>query len=204
MARGQEAHWQDEAGSSHYVYFPTGGMISLTVPMEDGKVVETATVGNEGMVGLPAVLGLDFSPNRAVSQLPSQGLRIPVASFLKVMKPGGALDRLVRRYAAYCLRYAYQTIACNLLHSVEERMCRWLLMSHDRAATNEFALTHEFLAEMLGARRQTITVAAGTLQRAGILAYRRGLIRVLDREKLENASCECYALIKIFYDRLIA
>jgi CRP-like cAMP-binding protein len=122
---------------------------------------------------------------------------------LKALKPGGTLDRLVRRFTAYSLRYANQTVACNLLHSVEQRMCRWLLMCRDRVEKEEFVLTHEFLAEMLGVRRQTVTVAAGTLQTAGVITYHRGLIRILNRQKLETASCECYGVTKAFYDRIM-
>jgi CRP-like cAMP-binding protein len=203
LAHGEEIYRQDGPGSLPYVFFPTSGMISLTVLMEDGKEVEAATIGNEGMIGLPVALGLDFSPIRAISQISGEGLCLPVPAFLKAMKPGGTLDRLVRRYTAFSLRYASQTVACNLLHSVEQRMCRWLLMSHDRVEKDEFVLTHEFLAEMLGVRRQTVTVIAGTLQTAGILTYRRGVLRVLNREKLEAASCECYEVTATFYDRIM-
>jgi len=203
LAHGEEVYREGGPGSLPHVYFPTSGMISLTVLMEDGTEVEAATIGNEGMIGLPLALGLDFSPIRAVAQIPGDGLRIPVPAFLKAMKPGGALDRLVRRYTAYSLRYANQMVACNLLHSVEKRLCRWLLMSHDRVEKDEFFLTHEFLAEMLGVRRQTVTVIAGTLQTAGILTYRRGVVRVLNRERLEAASCECYGVTETFYDRIM-
>jgi CRP-like cAMP-binding protein len=203
LASGEEVYRQGGPGSLPHLYFPTTGMISLTVRMEDGTEVEAATIGNEGMIGLPVALGLDFSPIRAISQIPGDGLRIPVPAFLKAMEPGGTLDRLVRRYTAYSLRYANQTVACNLLHSVEKRMCRWLLMSHDRVEQDEFFLTHEFLAEMLGVRRQTVTVIAGTLQTEGLVSYRRGVIRVLNREGLEAASCECYGVTKTFYERIM-
>ena len=155
------------------------------------------------MIGLPVALGLDFSPIRAISQISGDGLRIPVPAFKKAMKPGGALDRLVRRYTAFSLRYANQMVACNLLHSVEKRMCRWLLMSHDRVEKDEFLLTHEFLAEMLGVRRQTVTVIARTLQTEGLLTYRRGVIRIVNRHKLEAASCECYGVTETLYDRIM-
>src|SRR6266566_62395 len=135
---GEEVYRQDGPGSLHHVYFPTSGMISLTIRMEDGKEVEAATIGNEGLVGLPVALGLDYSPIRAIAQISGGGLRIPAAAFLRAMKPGGTLDSLVRRYTAYSLRYANQTIACSLLHSVEQRLCRWLLMSHDRVEKDEF------------------------------------------------------------------
>jgi CRP-like cAMP-binding protein len=203
LAHGEELYRQDDPGSLSHVYFPTSGMVSLTVLMEDGTEVEAATIGNDGMIGLSVVLGLDYSPIRAISQISGDGLRIPVSTFKKALTPGGALDRLVRRYTAYSLRYANQTVACNLLHSVEKRMCRWLLMCHDRVGTDEISLTHEYLAEMLGVRRQTVTVIAGTLQTAGLLTYRRGVVRVLNRKGLEAASCECYSVTRTFYDRIM-
>jgi CRP-like cAMP-binding protein len=203
LPRGEEVYRQDDPRGLSHVYFPTSGMVSLTVLMEDGEEVEAGTIGNEGMVGLSVVHGLDFSPTKAISQISGEGLRVPVSAFLKAIKLGGTLDRLVRRYTAYSLRYANQTIACNLLHSVEERICRWLLMCHDRVGKDEFTLTHEFLAEMLGVRRQTVTAIAGMLQTAGIINYRRGVLRVLNRKKLEAASCECYEVTRSFYDRIV-
>ncbi|TMQ33061.1 MAG: Crp/Fnr family transcriptional regulator [Planctomycetota bacterium] len=190
-------------GPMSHVYFPTGGVCSVVSISERGKIIETATVGNEGMIGLPVLLGLDFSPITAISQVAGEALRMPAASFLEAMRPGGALDRLLRRYIAFVLRYLQQTIACNALHSVEERMCRWLLMTHDRVGQEEFILTQEFLAEMLGVRRQSVTVVAGTLQRAGLIAYRRGAMRIIDREGLEAASCECYEIAKTYYERIM-
>jgi CRP-like cAMP-binding protein len=203
LAHGDEVYREDSLRGLSHVYFPTSGMISLTVLMEDGKEVEAGTIGNEGMIGLSVAQGLDFSPTKAISQISGEGLRIPVSAFLKAMKRGGTLDKLVRRYSAFSLRYASQTVACNLLHSAEQRMCRWLLMCRDRVETEEFTLTHEFLAEMLGVRRQTVTVIAGTLQTASLITYHRGVIRILNRKGLEAASCECYGVIKAFYDRIM-
>src|ERR1700694_5752520 len=190
LAHGDEVYREDSLGGLSHVYFPTSGMISLTVLMEDGKEVEAGTVGNEGMIGVSVAQGLNFSPTKAISQISGDGLRIPVSAFMKAMKRGGTLDTLVQRYIAFSLRYANQTIACNLLHSVKQRMCRWLLMCRDRVEKEEFLLTHEFLAEMLGVRRQTVTVIAGTLQASDIITYHRGVIRILNRKKMENASCE--------------
>jgi len=203
LEHGDEVYPEAGRGGLSHVYFPTSGMISLTVLMEDGKEVEAGTIGNEGMIGLSVAHGLDFSPARAISQISGESLRIPVAAFLKSMKPGGTLDRLIRRFSAYSLRYANQTVACNLLHSVEQRICRWLLMCRDRVEKEEFTLTHEFLSEMLGVRRQTVTVIAGTLQTAGLITYHRGVIRILNRRRLEDASCECYGVTKAFYDRIM-
>ena len=203
LAHGDLVYREESHGGMSHVYFPTSGMISMTILMENGKEVEAATVGNEGMIGLSVAQGLGFSPTKAISQISGEGLRIPVAAFLKAMKRGGTLDKLVRRYAAFSLRYANQTIACNLLHSAKQRTCRWLLMCRDRVEKDDFVLTHEFLAEMLGVRRQTVTVIAGTLQTASLITYRRGVIRILNRKRLEDASCECYSVTKEFYDRIM-
>ena len=128
---------------------------------------------------------------------------MPATSFLRAVERDGPLDRLLRRFIAFSLRYAYQTVVCNAQHSVEERMCRWLLMTQDRVGKEEFVLTQEFLAEMLAVRRQTVTVFAGTLQTAGFITYRRGTMRIINREGLEAASCECYQISKSFYDRIM-
>lgn len=199
---GQEVFRQG-APLSH-VYFPTSGIFSLVVHMTDGRVAEAATIGCEGMVGVHAALDLAASPATAIVQAPARALRMPLRAFLDALRPaGGELDRLLRRYVAYSLRYANQTVACNLLHPLMPRMCRWLLMAHDRAVADEFRLTHEFLAEMLGVRRQTVTEAAGSLQKQGLLEYRRGVIHVLDREGLEAASCECWAVLRDLYDEIV-
>jgi CRP-like cAMP-binding protein len=190
-------------GPMPHVYFPTGGMCSIVGATDEGKVVETASVGNEGMIGISVLLGLDFCPSTAISQVPGNGLRMPSPVFLRALEPGGALDRLLRRFIAFSLRYAYQTVVCNAQHSIEERMCQWLLMTQDRVGQAEFVLTQEFLAEMLAVRRQTVTVFAGTLQTAGFISYRRGTMRIINREGLEAASCECYAITKSFYERIM-
>ncbi len=201
LLHGQEVFRQD--GPMPHVYFPTTSVFGVVIHMEDGTQVEAKTVGNEGMIGLPLFLGADFHPFRAVVQVPGGALQVPAPAFSKVVELGGALDRHLRRYALYRLRCASQTGACNSLHGVEERMARWLLMAHDRAGTDEFLLTHEFLAELLGIRRQTVSVIAATLQRAGLIAYRRGVLRVLDRAGLEAASCECYEVLKRLYPHIM-
>jgi CRP-like cAMP-binding protein len=193
----------EQGGPMPYVYFPTTGVVSLVIRMEEGNQVEAATVGNEGMIGTACLLGLDFSLFHLIAQVPGQAYRVPARSFAEVVESRGALDRIARRYLAYRLRQASQTIACNALHSVEERMCRWLLMAHDRAGSDEFLLTHELLAEMLGIRRQSVTVTAGIFQRAGLISYRRGVVRIEDRGGLEEASCECYGVARWLYDRLL-
>jgi CRP-like cAMP-binding protein len=198
---GREIYRED--GPLSHVYFPRSGVCSVVTRTNGGRSVEAATVGKEGMVGISAFLDLDFSPAMVTSQVPGDSLRIPVRSFLRAVKPGGTLDRLLRRYIAFSLRNAYQTGACNAMHSVEERMCRWLLLTQDRAEQEEFLLTQEFLAMMLGVRRQTVTVIAGTLQMAGLITYRRGVLRVLNREGLEAASCECYEVLRLSYDQIV-
>lgn len=201
LPHGQEVYRQD--GPLTHVYFPTSGVISVILILSDGRVVEATTVGKEGMVGVPAYLGLDFAPSSSVCQIPGGSIRIPVTAFLEAVRRSVALDRIMRQYVAYSLRYAGQTVACNALHSVEERACRWLLMTHDRAGKDEFSLTHEFLGEMLGVHRQTVSIVAGTLQRAGFIKYRRGVVRILERKGLEDAACECYQSTNELYERIM-
>lgn len=200
LPQGQEIY--EQGGAIPFVLFPTSGVASVVVRLEQGKQVEASTVGSEGMIGVATLLGLDFSPFTVIEQVAGEAYRVPVETFAEMVESRGPLERLLRRYAAFRLRDASQTIACNAVHSVEERMCRWLLMAHDRAGRDEFRLTHEFLAEMLGIRRQSVTVTAGVIQRAGFINYRRGVIRVEDRRGLEDASCECYAASRSLYDRL--
>ncbi len=201
LGPGHEVH--EQGAPVPYAYFPSGVVLSETVRLEEGKQLEAATIGNEGVLGLSVFLGMDFSPFTVITQIPGEAYRVPTRALGEAMGPGATLDRLLRRYAAYRLRQGGQTIACNALHSVEERMCRWLLTTHDRAGRDEFLLTHEFLAEMLGIRRQSVTVTAGRLQRAGFITYRRGAVQVEHRRGLEEASCECYGVSRSLYDRLL-
>ena len=175
-----------------HVYFPTNGVFSTVILMEDGERIEATAIGKEGMVGLSAALGLDFSPVTTALLVPGECLRLPAPFLSQAVKPGRELDRLLRRYAAYSLRNAKQSVACNALHSVQERMCRWLLMTQDRVGKDEFRLTHELLAAMLGVRRQSVSIVAGRLQKAGLIQYTRGAVNVVNRAELEDASCECY------------
>jgi CRP-like cAMP-binding protein len=197
----EQVHQQD--APLPHVYFPKSGVLSSVIASAEGEVVEAATIGNEGMVGIPALLGLDFTTAAVTAQVPGESLRIPTPSFVQALKQSGPLDVLLRRYIAFSLRSAYQAVACNALHATEERMSRWLLTTQDRVGQREFSLTQEFLAEMLGVRRQTVQLVAGTLQTAGLITYRRGLIRVIDQEGLEAASCECYGITKALYDRIV-
>lgn len=186
-----------------YVYFVKNGVVSLLNVMEDGKEVEVATVGNEGMVGLPVFLGAEKIPGRAFSQVPGDALRMKADVFKDKVTPGTRLHDLLQRYTQALFNQIAQGTACNTLHSVEERMCRWLLMTQDRVGKDEFPLTQEFLGQMLGVRRPTVSIAASILQKAGLIRYSRGGITILDREGLEDSSCECYAIIKAEFDRLV-
>jgi CRP-like cAMP-binding protein len=185
------------------VYFPTTALISTLVVMEDGTEVETTLTGVEGMVGLPVALGVDIGLSKAICQVPGETWSLPARAFREALERSRPLDALVRRYAAVLLRQTAQVVACNALHPVPERLCRWLLMSHDRVGRDEFPMTHEFMGEMLGVRRQTVTVVVGTLQGAGLITIGRGIIRVVDRRRLEDAACECYGFIRALYDRIL-
>lgn len=182
-----------EAGDEcEHVYFPHNGMLSLLVVLQDGKSIETATVGREGVVGGMAGLGLYQSMVRVVVQLAMGVSRISSVQFRKAAANSEAIRDLCIRYNEVLLSQARVTAACNALHTVEERFCRWLLQSADRAGSDTVTLTQEFLAEMLGVRRTSVTEVAGKLQHAGIIAYSRGVIKILDRPGLEKISCECY------------
>ena len=187
-----------------HVYFPKTGMVSLVTLLEDGRQVESGTIGNEGLVGLAVVLGLEFSTHRVMSQVAGDSLS-PWGC-----PPSWKWSSVARSSTRFCsatspCRYAARprSVACNTLHPVPERLCRWLLMIHDRVATDVFSITQEFLAEMLGMHRQTISIIAGTLQKAGLTTYRRGVVRIIDRKGLEEGACECYEAMKGSYDRIV-
>lgn len=186
-----------------YVYFVKNGVVSLLTVMEDGREVEVATVGNEGMVGLPVFLGSDKIPGKAFSQVPGDALRMKADVFKDKVTPGSPLHDLLQRYTQALFNLIAQGSACNSLHSVEERMCRWLLMTQDRVGQDEFPLTQEFLSKMLSVRRPTVSMTASILQKAGLICYSRGKITILDREGLEASSCECYGIITAEFDRLV-
>jgi CRP-like cAMP-binding protein len=185
------------------VLFPTHGCCCQIVTLDEGRPVETVTIGNEGMVGYHLTLGLDWSPLTVVALVPGEALRVPTTAFLDVMKNSDVLENLVRRYAAFCLRFESQIVACNALHSIEQRACRRMLMAHDRVDNAEFSLAQELLSEMLGVRRQSVAAIAGTLQAAKVIAYRRGVIKIIDRRGLEAASCQCYQVIKTAYESIV-
>ena len=177
-----------------YVYFPMSGVISIVVVGEAGTV-EAATVGREGMVGLPVVLGADSSMVQVIGQVSGASARMPADALREAMDTDAPIRRLVLLYAQALIEQTSQSVACNRLHSLEERCARWLLMTHDRVGASTFVLTQEFLSQMLGVRRASVTVAAGMLQKAGLIKYVRGKITVLDRKGLEEASCECFRIV---------
>jgi CRP-like cAMP-binding protein len=186
-----------------YVYFPNRGSISVISTLADGGGVEVGVVGNEGIFGVNVVLGSMTVPLEAIVQVPGDGLRIPADVLKKEFKTGGLLHDLLLRYTQAFIIQIAQTAACNRSHPIGGRLARWLLMSHDRAMSDELRLTQEFIGIMLGTRRAGITEAAGKLQNEGMIKYNRGHITILDREKLEAASCECYDMVKNEFDRLL-
>jgi CRP-like cAMP-binding protein len=183
------------------VYFPVSGVISAVILMGDGQSAETNFIGREGMTGHTTFLGAKRSAEQVYCQVcPSVCYKMPVSVFLAEMERGGALRDQVHAYARSVYAVSSYLTACNCLHSVDERCARWLLMCHDRLDSDEFPLTHEFLAVMLGVRRATVTVSAGHLASAGIIKCRYGRVTILDRQRLEEASCECYHAIRNLMD----
>src|SRR6202790_581340 len=185
------------------VHFPIDGVVSLVTPLADGNIVEVATIGNEGIVGVPLVAGGSLAV-RAISQVGGRTLRMDAALFVAEIERLGTFRRLVQRYIQALFGQISQAAACNRLHSNEERLSRWLLMSHDRVGTDSFPITHEFLGQMLGSRRATVTLSAGLLQSAGLIRYHRGRVTIVDREGLECVSCEGYGIIKAALDRVVS
>ena len=180
-----------------HVYFPETAVTSTVVRTPHGQTLEVGIMGAEGFVGLSLLYGVPRSNGTVVVQIPGRALRMKTADFNQQIKSaGGPCLNLLLRYANFFQIMVQQHAACNASHSVEERMCRWILLTHDRASTDTFALTHEYLSLMLGARRATITAIAHKLKAAGIISYTRGKLRVTDRTRLEACSCECYRLIK--------
>jgi CRP-like cAMP-binding protein len=186
------------------VFFCGRGICSITNAMEDGGMVEVATVGNEGFIGVGAALGDPIASGEAFVQVQGDPAQVmSIDAFQREMDRRGPLYDLVSRYTQAFVGLVMQSVACNGLHSAEERCCRWLLMTHDRVEQDEFALTHEFMAMMLGVRRPTVTLVMAELTNAGIISHVRGRVRVVDRPGLEGASCECYKTVRALFDRLL-
>ena len=194
-----------ESGSQQqYVFFPTASIVSLLYVMQDGSSAEIAVVGNEGVVGIALFMGGETTPSRAVVQSGGYAYRLRASLLKKEFERGGPLQYLLLRYTQALITQMAQTAVCNRHHSVEQQLCRWLLLSLDRLPSNELTMTQELIANMLGVRREGVTEAAGRLQSAGLIQYSRGKIVVLDRPKLEARVCECYAVVKRESDRLFA
>lgn len=185
-----------------HVYFPTSGCVSMVNVLDDGAV-EVGTIGFEGWAGLPLLLGDDRMPSRAFVQLAGESFRMSAAAFAKSIDRNPEFSRLLNRHSLALFNQAAQSVACNRLHTLESRCARWLLMTHDRMRKEPFTLTHEFLSYMLGVHRPAVTLAAGVLQRAGLIRYMRGKVTVIDRSGLEAASCVCYDITRRNYARLI-
>lgn len=193
----------ESGGTLGSVYFPTDSIISLLYVMEDGASAEIAVTGFEGLVGIALFMGGETTPSRAVVQSAGSGYRLKAALLKKEFDIGGALQHLALRYTQALITQMAQTAVCNRHHSVEQQLCRWLLLSLDRLSSNQLSMTQDLIANMLGVRREGVTEAAGRLQKAGLIRYSRGHIVVLDRPKLEARVCECYAVVKKEYDRLL-
>jgi CRP-like cAMP-binding protein len=187
------------------VHFPVNAVVSILTRMDAGSTVEIATVGNEGVVGLTVAWGGDAMNPREVAtvQAPGEVVSMEAGAFRAELQRQGALTSLVERYTLAYFNQVSQQVACNGLHSVEQRCARWLLLTHDRVGADEFPMTHEFLAQMLGVRRASVTVTAGALQRRGVVEFSRGRVAVVDRAGLEDAACECYGVTREVYDRLL-
>jgi CRP-like cAMP-binding protein len=187
-----------------HAYFPQTGTISVTMLMEDGSQAEVGVIGNEGMFGLPIVLGTNSTPFQSMAQVPGHALRMKASALREEVKDCGQLQQLLLRYTQAFLVQTAVTAACNRLHHLDGRLARWLLMCQDRAKVDDLQLTHDFIATMLGVRRAGVSVAANNLQAAGLINYRRGNIHILDRAGLEGHSCECYGVVRKEFARLLA
>jgi CRP-like cAMP-binding protein len=187
-----------------FVYFITTGVGSLVNTMRNGDAAEVGTIGNEGIVGLPILLGDKQAPTSVYMQVPGAGLKMAASAFWQESLQSDSLQTAMLHYAHAFFNQVAQSAACAHFHPLEQRCCRWLLMTHDRVHADEFLLTHKFLAMMLGVRRAGVTVAAGGLQRKGLIRYTRGRVTILDHDGLEELSCECYGVTKREYDRLHA
>lgn len=193
----------EAGGLLKHAYFPQGSVLSLLTVLENGSAIETANIGREGAFGLFAAMYSRVSFNRCLVQLEGAMVRCPIAILQSEFRNSEHVRNLFVSYSETLLSQVQQTVACNSMHTTEERMCRWLLMMHDRAQGKALPYTHEFLSHMLGANRKSVTLAAQAMQAAGLISYRRGKITVIDRPGLEKASCECYAIVKERFDAFL-
>jgi len=186
-----------------YVYFPTTAIISLLYIMENGSTAEIGVVGNDGLVGIAIFMGGDTTPNRAVVQSAGKAFKMQAKEMKEEFTRGGRFHSLCLRYTQALITQISQTAVCNRLHSIDQQLCRWLLLSHDRLPTSRLIMTQELISNMLGVRREGITHAAKRLQKAGYISYVRGDMTILDRKGLEASVCECYQVVRTEYDRLL-
>lgn len=186
----------EAGGKLEFAYFPNRGLISLVVVMKDGKTAEAGIVGNEGFTGTLAAVGLSRGPLRAVVQITGDGFRVEVGALQNTLESAPHLQLMLSRYAAIRGMQVAQTAACNRLHDIEQRLARWLLMTQDRVDSGSLPITHDFLATMLGTDRPSVSLAAGILQRAQLIEYTRGAVKIVNRKKLEDYACECYGVIR--------
>jgi CRP-like cAMP-binding protein len=193
----------DAGGLLKHAYFPQGSVLSLLTVLENGSAIETANIGREGAFGLFAAMYSRVSFNRCLVQLEGDMVRCPIALLQSEFRNSEHVRNLFVSYSETQLSQVQQTVACNSMHTTEERICRWLLMMHDRAQGKALPYTHEFLSHMLGTNRKSVTLAAQSMQADGLISYRRGKIQVLDRLSLEKASCECYAIVKERFDAFL-
>jgi len=194
-----------ESGRSlDYVYFPTTSIVSLMFVLESGASTGIAVIGYEGAVGVSSFMGGESTPSRGIVQSAGEAVRLPVAVVLREFQRGGAMQHLMLRYTQTLITQLAQTAVCNRHHSVDQQLCRWLLLSLDRLGGREIVTTQELIAGMIGVRREGVTEAAGKLQKAGVIRYRRGHIEVLERGKLESRACECYGVVRRETERLLA
>jgi len=193
----------ESGGKLRHLYFPATGIVSLLYAMESGTSTEIAVIGNEGVVGIALFMGGESTPSRAVVQSAGHGFRLNASVLKTEFELGGPLQHLLLRYTQALISQMTQTAVCNRHHSVDQQLCRWLLLSLDRLSSYELTMTQELIANMLGVRREGVTEAAGKLQEAGVIRYSRGRITVVDRPKLEKRVCECYSVVKREMDRLL-
>lgn len=194
----------ESGGPLAHVYFPTTAIVSLLYVLENGAMAEIAMVGNEGILGISLFMGGETTPSRAVVQRTGHGFRLRADLIKQEFNRAGPLLRLLLRYTQALITQMMQTAVCNRHHSVDQQLCRWLLLSLDRMSTHSLTMTQEVIANLLGVRREGVTEAAGRLQREGLIQYSRGHIEVLDRPGLERAACECYGVVKLEFDRLLS
>lgn len=193
----------ESGGRLSHVYFPTTAIVSLLYVMEDGASAEIAVVGREGIVGISLFMGGESTPSRAVVQSAGAGFRLKASLMMQEFNRSGAVLHLMLRYTQALITQMAQTAVCNRHHTLDQQLCRWLLLSLDRLDGNEIVMTQELIANMLGVRREGVTAAASHLQAAGLIEYKRGHITILDRAGLEHRTCECYAVVRHEYDRLL-